>query len=95
MASRSDSSLPASTLLSVANAALGFGVGLLLANRLDRSSRKIAAISTMALGIAATLPLIAEVVAEQIVGPESSRGVRRRLRSIREDDGFPSDGEVF
>lgn len=95
MPSRSESQLPATTLISVANAALGFGLGLLLSGRLDRSARKVAAISTMALGIVATLPLVAEIIADQVVGPDSARGVRRRLRSIREDAGFPSDGEVF
>ncbi len=95
MASRSEIQLPATTLISVANAAVGFGLGLLLSGRLNKSARKITAISTLAVGIVATLPLLAEIIAEQVVGPDSARGVRRRLRSIRDDSGFPSDGEVF
>ena len=95
MVEESDRDIAYRTLLSVANAAFGVGAGLLLSRRLDRPARKIATISTLALGLVAIVPMIADVVTRQVAGPGSARGVRKRLRSIRDDAGFPSDGEVF
>jgi hypothetical protein len=45
----------------------------------------------LCLAIATTAPAVVGVVADLINGPQSKLGVRRRLRSIREDSGLQAE----
>lgn len=74
-------------LFLAAQSLIGFGLGLLVAERLGRKARQTTAIATVSAGVAASLPLVIEIFAKRINDPGSARGVRRRLRSIREGEG--------
>ena len=87
--------LPSATLLAVSQAAIGCGIGILLADRIEGDKRNVAAIVLLSLAVATTLPALVVVVADLVNGPRSKLGVRRRLRSIREDSGLHAEEEVF
>jgi hypothetical protein len=70
-------------------------VGLLLSGRLGRSARQAAALTAIGVGVAATIPLLVGVVDRRLNSPRTDRGMRRRLRSIRNDSGFPDDADLF
>jgi uncharacterized membrane protein AbrB (regulator of aidB expression) len=88
-------SLPAAALLTVSQAAIGCGIGILLADKVTENRRNIAAVGLLCLAIATTAPALVGVVADMINGPQSKLGVRRRLRSIREDSGLQAEEEVL
>ena len=88
-------SLPAAALLTVSQAAIGCGIGILLANKVAENRRNTAAVGMLCLAIATTAPAVVGVVVDIINGPQSKLGVRRRLRSIREDSGLQSEEEVL
>jgi hypothetical protein len=83
--------------MAAANGAIGCGVGLLLAGKLGRPAQRVTAAALLAVGAVATVPFFYEVLAKQINRPESERGVRRRLDSIRgnEGGGFGEDAEIY
>lgn len=88
--------LSITSLIAVTQTALGCGLGLLVANKLPRSARKIVAATMISVGAISTLPLIAEAITRRWKGPESARGMRKRLESIREDSGLADElNEVF
>lgn len=85
---RSEEQTPANpallgTAVSVAPAAVGFAVGLLVADKMRSSSRQAVATTLFTLGALATLPLAVDYVAKTINRPGHRRGNRRRLRGIR------------
>ena len=84
-------SLPAAALLTISQAAIGCGIGIILADKVTESRRNIAAIGMLCLAMATTAPAVVGVVADLINGPQSKLGVRRRLRSIREDSGLQAE----
>jgi uncharacterized membrane protein AbrB (regulator of aidB expression) len=88
-------SLPAATLLTISQAAIGCGIGILLADKIGENRRNTAAIGMLCLAIATTAPALVGVVVDLINGPQSKLGVRRRLRSIREDSGLHAEEEVL
>ena len=88
-------SLPSAALLIIAQAATGCGIGILLADKIDQTKRNAAAFAMLVLAIVTTVPALAGVVVDLINGPQSKLGVRRRLRSIREDSGLHAEEEVF
>jgi ABC-type molybdate transport system permease subunit len=88
-------SLPAAALLTVSQAAIGCGIGILLANKVAENRRNTAAVGMLCLAIATTAPAVVGVVVDIINGPQSKLGVRRRLRSIREDSGLQAEEEVL
>jgi hypothetical protein len=88
-------SLPAAALLTVSQAAIGCGIGILLADKVTENRRNTAAVGMLCLAIATTAPALFGVVADLINGPQSKLGVRRRLRSIREDSGLRPEEEVL
>lgn len=94
-AGRNKEAVATNTLLAAAQAALGCGVGLLLAEKLGKGSRRNIAIALFSAGLISLVPLAGLLLAKRLKGPESARGVRRRLQSIREDAGFAPDAEVF
>jgi len=88
-------SLPAATLLTISQAAIGCGIGILLADKVTENRRNTAAIGMLCLAIATTAPALVGLVVDLINGPQSKLGVRRRLRSIREDSGLHAEEEVL
>ena len=88
-------SLPAAALLTISQAAIGCGIGILLGDKITENRRNLAAIGMLCLAIATTAPALVGVVVDLINGPQSKLGVRRRLRSIREDSGLHAEEEVL
>jgi uncharacterized membrane protein AbrB (regulator of aidB expression) len=88
-------SLPSATLLTISQAAIGCGIGILIADKISENKRNAAAIAMLALATATTVPALVGIVADLINGPQSRLGVRRRLRSIREDSGLHHEEEVL
>lgn len=85
--------LPVTGIVALSQAAVGFGVGLLLADKLGRSARQRTAIALIGAGAATILPLVAGIVSNVNNRPDSSRRVRQQLASIREGAGLAEDGE--
>lgn len=77
------------TALSVAPAAIGCAVGLLLADRIKGRTRQTVASGLFTLGALATLPLVLDCVGKTLDHPGFRRGSQRRLESIRDSGSFP------
>jgi hypothetical protein len=88
-------SLSSVALLTVSPAAIGCGIGILLAGRIDEKKRNTAAIAMLSFAFAATLLPVISIVADLVNGPRSKLGVRRRLRSIREGSGIQAEEEAY
>ena len=87
--------LPLDGLLSLTRASFGLGVGLLIAERLNRPARQATAIALVSLGTLAVIPLLVKMAMARINRPESDRVMRRRLRSIRGDSGYGSEHDIY
>ena len=87
--------LPLDGLLSLTRASFGLGVGLLIAERLNRPARQATAIALVSLGTLAVIPLVVKMAMARINRPESDRVMRRRLRSIRDDSGYGSEHDIY
>jgi hypothetical protein len=78
--------LPEIGLIAGTRAALGAGIGLLLADRLNDDQRRAVGWTLFAVGALSTIPLVAHV----ILGQESSDGPERHRgfapRSAREEE---------
>ena len=83
------------SLLAVTQTAVGCGIGLLLAGKLGRPAQKTTAATMISVGALLALPVLAMAIVRSLNGPESARGVRRRLDSIRHDPGFPDEVGVL
>ena len=89
-------SYPALGLLAVTRAALGCGIGMMVASKFQRSStRQTTAIALLSVGVLGSLPWLVQSVVGLVNRPESARGMQRRLASIRENAGFESGVEMF
>ena len=87
--------LPLDSLLVLTRTAFGLGIGMLVADKIKSPVRNATAIALMSVGALAAIPLLVRVAMERINRPESERGSRKRLRSIRDDYGFPSDDDLY
>ena len=87
--------IPLDGLLTLARTTFGLGVGILVADKIDRRARQATAIALVAVGALAAMPLLVKAAMERINRPESDRGSRNRLRSIRHDSGYQSDTDVY
>jgi hypothetical protein len=87
--------LPLDGLLTLTRAAFGLGLGMLVAERLNRPARKATAIALVSVGTLAVIPLLVKTAMERINRPESTRGMERRLRSIRGDSGYRSEADAY
>jgi hypothetical protein len=83
------------SLLAVTQTAVGCGIGLLIAGKLQRPTQKTTAATLLSLGVLLAVPAVVESLARVWRGPESERGVRKRLDSIREDPGLTEETEAF
>ncbi len=92
--SKSLESVPAHGILAVGRAAIGCALGLLIAGRLRHSVRSTTALVLLVAGLAVNLPSIAVHLNTLLNGPQSNRGIQKRLRSIRRDVDLPvEDGD--
>jgi len=87
--------LPLDPLLVVTRAAIGLGIGLMMADKIKPSIRQGAAIALVAVGALAAAPWLVKLTLGQINRPESERGSRARLRSIRGDSGYTSEQDIY
>jgi hypothetical protein len=87
--------IPLDGLLVLARTAFGLGIGMLVADKIRRPLRQATAVALVSVGALAAVPLLVKVALERINRPESDRGSRNRLRSIRGDSGYPSDSDVY
>ncbi len=82
-----------SGLFSLAQTAIGCGVGLLIADKL-RKKKQTTAITLFSIAIASAIPVVVTYVVSQVNAPESNRGMRKRLRTIREDGGWDEEAQM-
>ncbi|MEY2545489.1 MAG: hypothetical protein QOG48_606 [Verrucomicrobiota bacterium] len=82
-------------MLTLTRTAIGLGIGMLLADRIKRPARNIAAIALVSLGAVAAVPFFVKLALEQLNRPESDRVQRKRLHSIRHDSGYRSEADAF
>jgi hypothetical protein len=87
--------IPLDGLLTLTRTAIGLGVGILVADKIRRPLRQATAIALVSVGAIAAVPLLVKIALERINRPESERGSRNRLRSIRDDSGYPSETDVY
>jgi hypothetical protein len=87
--------LPVTGIVAFSQAAIGFGIGLLVGERLGRSARQQAAIACFAAGTAALIPVVSGIVMNVRNRPSSSHRMRKQLESIRRDTGLSENGEQF
>jgi hypothetical protein len=83
------------SLLVFTRTAIGLGLGMLLADRIKRPLRQTAAVALLSVGALAAVPFFVKLAAEQLNRPNSERGSRARLRSIRNDSGYRSEADAF
>ncbi len=87
--------LPLDGLLVLTRTAFGLGLGMLVADRIRRPVRQATGIALVSVGALAAVPFLVKIALERINRPESERGSRNRLRSIRGDSGYPSENDVY
>ena len=68
---------------------------MLVADRIRRPVRQATAITLVSVGALAAVPLLVKMAMERINRPESERGSRKRLHSIRGDTGYGSDTDIY
>ncbi|MBV9127010.1 MAG: hypothetical protein JO117_02870 [Verrucomicrobia bacterium] len=86
-------------LLAASRAVLGCGLGMLVAGKIQRSgARNGTAIALLSLGLLANVPSVTKFIVELLNRPDTARGMRKRLSSIRGDVGdyrTDQDHELF
>ena len=87
--------IPLEGLLVLTRTAFGLGLGMLIADKIKHPVRQATAIALISLGVLAAVPSLVKVAMERINRPESERGSRNRLRSIRGDSVYPSDNDLY
>lgn len=87
--------LPVTGIVAFSQAAVGFGAGLLVADKLGQTARQRAALALLGAGIATVIPVLAGIISNVSNRPDSSRRVRRQLESIRDDTGLSNGTELF
>jgi hypothetical protein len=86
--------LPVTGIGALSQVAVGFGVGLLVADKMEMTTRQRTAIVLIGAGVAAVIPFVAGIYERVAQNVASERRMQRRLESIREDVGFPAEEEV-
>ena len=82
-------------LWALTRTAFGLGLGMMVAERLNRPARQAAAIALVSVGTLAVIPLVVKLALARINRPESDRVMRRWLRSIRDDSGYRSEVDIY
>ncbi len=86
---------PLENVLALTRTAFGLGIGMLVADKIKRPTRQTAAIALMSVGALAALPFLVKLALARINRPESDRGSKARLRSIRSDSGYRSEVDIY
>jgi hypothetical protein len=92
---KSPDDLSLNPLLTVTRAALGLGLGLLVADRIKRPARQATAIALMSIGTLAAVPFLLKLTLGVFNRADTERGSRNRLRTIRDATGYHSDSDVY
>lgn len=79
-----------SGLFSLAQTAVGCGIGLLIADKL-RQRKQTTAITLFSIALASSIPVITTYILSHVNAPGSNRSMRKRLRTIREDGGWDNE----
>jgi hypothetical protein len=87
--------LPLDGLFTLTRTAFGLGLGILVADKMKRPVRTAAGITLISVGALAAVPLLVRAAFERINRPESERGSRRRLHSIRGDGAYGSEMDLY
>jgi hypothetical protein len=95
MSSPRPKQIEVTSLVAITQAAVGCGIGLLLAHRFRATARKITGWLMVSLGVASVAPVLVGFFARNANRPGSERAMRRRLDSIRQDSGFSENADVF
>ena len=93
--SKTSDPLSFDSLLVLTRTAFGLGLGMLMADKIKRPIRRAAAVTLLSLGTLAALPFFLKLALEQLNRPESERGSRARLQSIRGDSGYRSETNIY
>ena len=93
--SKTTEAVPFDSLLVLTRTAFGLGLGMLMADKIKRPVRRAAAVTLLSLGTLAAVPFFLKLALEQLNRPESERGSRARLRSIRGDSGYQSEADIY
>jgi hypothetical protein len=83
------------SMLVLTRTAFGLGLGMLMADKIRRPIRRAAAVALLSVGTLAAVPFFLKLALEQLNRPESDRGARARLRSIRGDSGYSEDADII
>ena len=83
------------SLLVLTRTAFGLGLGMLMADKIKGPVRRAAAVTLLSVGTLAAVPFFLKLAMEQINRPESDRGSRARLQSIRGDSGYRSEEHIY
>lgn len=87
---------PVRGLLAFTRAALGCGIGMMVANKFQQSrTRQTTAIALLSVGVLGTMPFVVRSVWQAVNRPDSERGMNQRLASIRGNVGFEGEEEIF
>jgi hypothetical protein len=86
--------IPLDSLLVLTRTAFGLGIGMLVADKIRRPVRQATAIALVSVGALAAVPVVVKIALERINRPESERGSRNRLRSIRGESDY-SEEDVY
>ena len=95
MSSERSSDFTHTSLLAVTQTAVGCGIGLLLAGKLQRPTQKTTGATLLSLGVLLAIPAVVQTVVRVWQRPDSDRGMRRRLDSIRQDPGLMDETDAF
>ena len=87
--------LPLDSLLILTRTAFGLGLGMLVADKIKHPVRQATAIALVSIGAIAAIPLLVRIALERINSPNSERGSRNRLQSIRGDSGYQGDSDAY
>jgi hypothetical protein len=93
--SKTTEAVPFDSLLVLTRTAFGLGLGMLMADKIRRPIRRVAAVTLLSLGTLAALPFFLKLASEQLNRPESERGSRARLQSIRGASGYSSEAGIY
>ena len=87
---------PVRGLLAVTRAALGCGIGIMVADKFQQTrTRKTTAIALLSVGLLGSMPFVVRSVWQAVNRPTSERGMNKRLASIRGNIGFEGGEEIF
>lgn len=87
--------LPVTGIVAFSQAAVGVGVGLLVADKLGHGARQKTALALIGAGAAVVVPFALGLYDRISNRPSSSRRMQKQLNSIREDTGYPESDEIL